>query len=267
LRDYAATLSYTDYAISDQQENIDGRRGVRLGETGVKVLDIFMKDGKPLEKGKRAMPTKSETLEVQERTKRKRSLIQVSDETKASFDVVKAGHSEDETVKLLIKEHNTMQALLQACGSDSIESLLALVQDAATDSSDKPVSHLKEVLANKRKVKEGYGGRNEGKDYTRMKTSDLIKHKTKEAAIERFRRGVDALMAYNQSVDLPELRWFINAPLLVDLVGGAPTLAKEYIDGRADVKQQHTDLQIVAGFNRRSVKVKDRVQVPELPTE
>jgi Telomere resolvase len=267
LRDYAATLHYTDYAVSDGQGNIDGRRGVRLSEPGVKVLDIFMKDGKPLEKGKRAMPTKSETLEVQERTKRKRSIIQVSDETKAAFDPVKAGRTEDETVKALIREHNTMQALLAACGSDSVESLLALVQDAATDKGheDKPVTHLKEVLVSKRKFKESYDGRHEGKDYTSMRTSDLIKHKTKEAAIERFKRGVDALMAANQSVDLPELRWFINAPLLIELVGGAPTLAKEYIDGRPDVAQHHKDLEIKAGFNRRSVSVKERVQVPELP--
>ena len=266
LRDYGATLHYTDYALSNGADNIDGRRGVRLSESGVKVLDIFMKDGKPLKKGKHAMDTKSTTLEVQERTKRKRSLIQVTDETKAAFDGVKSG-TEDETVKLLIKEHNTMQALLLACGSDSLESLLALVQDAATDHAGKPVSHLQEILTSKRKFKESYGSRHEGKDYTDIKTSDLIKHKTKEAAIERFRRGVDAVMAYNRSIpnESAELRWFINAPLLVELVGGAPTIAKSYIDGRADVAQHHKDLGIQAGFNRRSVSVKERVQVPELP--
>ncbi len=40
-RNYLSTLHYDDYKIGDGYGNIDGRQGIRLGESGVKVLNVF----------------------------------------------------------------------------------------------------------------------------------------------------------------------------------------------------------------------------------
>ncbi|GHO58365.1 hypothetical protein [Ktedonobacter robiniae] len=38
---YASHANYADYKIADKDGNIDGRQGVRLGQPGVRVLDVF----------------------------------------------------------------------------------------------------------------------------------------------------------------------------------------------------------------------------------
>jgi hypothetical protein len=41
LRSYTASRHYDDYAIADPNGNVDGRRGLRLGEPGVQLLQVF----------------------------------------------------------------------------------------------------------------------------------------------------------------------------------------------------------------------------------
>ena len=41
LRSYTASRHYDDYAIADPNGNVDGRRGLRLGEPGVQVLQVL----------------------------------------------------------------------------------------------------------------------------------------------------------------------------------------------------------------------------------
>jgi hypothetical protein len=41
LRSYTASRHYDDYAIADPSGNVDGRRGLRLGEPGVQVLEVL----------------------------------------------------------------------------------------------------------------------------------------------------------------------------------------------------------------------------------
>src|SRR5262249_30216599 len=42
-RQFAATEHYYDYEMSDGVGQIDGRRGIRLSESGVQVLDVFQR--------------------------------------------------------------------------------------------------------------------------------------------------------------------------------------------------------------------------------
>ena len=41
LRSYTASRHYDDYAIADPNGNVDGRRGLRLGEPGVQLLEVL----------------------------------------------------------------------------------------------------------------------------------------------------------------------------------------------------------------------------------
>ena len=41
LRSYTASRHYDDYAIADPSANVDGRRGLRLREPGVQVLEVL----------------------------------------------------------------------------------------------------------------------------------------------------------------------------------------------------------------------------------
>jgi cell division protein FtsB len=44
-RAYSASRHYDDYKIQDASGNVDGRRGLRLGESGVQVLEVFQTPG------------------------------------------------------------------------------------------------------------------------------------------------------------------------------------------------------------------------------
>ena len=82
-----------------------------------------------------------------------------------------------------------------------------------------------------------------------------------------FGRAVAAIVAYNDAAPLPEARWYINPALLVDLVGGAPSKAKQYIDEHPEVKAHNEAYKLSPGLNRRGIPVTDRFKVPELPTD
>jgi hypothetical protein len=47
LRSYTASRHYDDYAIADPSGNVDGRRGLRLGEPGVQVLEVLQTPSPP----------------------------------------------------------------------------------------------------------------------------------------------------------------------------------------------------------------------------
>ena len=48
LRSYTASRHYDDYAIADPSGNVDGRRGLRLGEPGVQVLEVLQTQPEPV---------------------------------------------------------------------------------------------------------------------------------------------------------------------------------------------------------------------------
>jgi outer membrane biosynthesis protein TonB len=48
LRSYTASRHYDDYVIADANGNVDGRRGLRLGEPGVQVLQVLQTTPEPV---------------------------------------------------------------------------------------------------------------------------------------------------------------------------------------------------------------------------
>jgi hypothetical protein len=99
-----------------------------------------------------------------------------------------------------------------------------------------------------------------------MSLTDLAKTKTTEAANERFMRAVAAIMAFNAAASVPEQRWYINAKVVTDLVGGKPSLAGAYLDDRQEGLDAHHKLyNLTSAYNRRPIKITDRLRVPNMP--
>ena len=101
-------------------------------------------------------------------------------------------------------------------------------------------------------------------------THHLRRMKTTEAATERFRRAVEAIMEYNDVVPVPEMRWFISPAAVVDLVGGRPSDVKEYLltrQAELDAHHQKFAPKITPRYNRHPMSITERVKMQEEPGE
>ena len=305
---YLSTLHYSDYLIGDGHGNIDGRQGIKLGEPGVELLEVFKPKPKPETETRSRRRGKKVITQEQETKKSSQtgySILKPRDVTKDRIDViseetgVKPG---DETLSLMADEHYVLAQMvalvsphyeqlgtrepvgalemllgsggnvqvdqqLQDLWKTTLQDVISLLQDASVE-SESPVTYLRDLLASKRDFKKSYEKRHVGKDYSKMTLSKLRNTKTTEAAIERFRRAVQAIMDYNDKVPVPEMRWFINAAVVTELVGGRPSDAKEYLATRQaelDAHHQKFEQKVTPGYNRRSMKITERVKVKDEP--
>jgi hypothetical protein len=304
-RDYAATLHYDDYRVSDEAvfKYKGKRRGVRLGDPGVEILEVF-KDRPVAHSASKGKKGKRMTLLPTDKPK-DHSIIRVNPPTEGRVIHI---HNEeqhpgfDATVALLVDEHyvlKQMAALLSPLyerlgvnsplgavkallgdGSafmldqmladrwkTSLAEIVSLLEDAAADAGKKdeaPVAYLRGLVTAKRAFRQSYEKRHKDKDYSRLSTSELRRTKTPGAAQERFKRAVDTIIKHNETVQIPEFRRFVSPALVVDLVGGRPSEAKEYIESRADVAEHHQQYGIKPGINRIPL-VSVKLEVPEWP--
>jgi hypothetical protein len=158
-------------------------------------------------------------------------------------------------------------------GEKELSSLQALLQDVLAEKGEAahslmPVLYLRGLLSAKAGFLKSYEKRHAGKDYAKMSTTELRNTKMPGAAQERFRRAVQAIMDYNdQEGMLPEMRWYVTPAVVTDLVGGRPPDAKEYIQSCwEEIDAHHQKYKLRPGYNRRSINIRERVSVPELPT-
>ncbi len=301
-RNYQSSLRYLAYRISDADvyKYKGKRQGVRLGEPGVEVLEVFNKQ-KPAEAG--GSRKKEKNLETKTEPKKDHSLTRISQETKARVDQAQKRFnygSQDETVSKAVDalyEVQQMAELLQplyeqlgvdnpmsavhallsdggafmvdqklaATWKTSLAEVAGLLEDAAADSGDKsPVVYLREMVDSKRVFRKSYEKRHKDKDYSKMPLSKLRGIKMPGAQEERFRRAVETILKHNESVEIPEWRRFVSPTLVTDLVGGRPSEAKAYIESRADVAAQHEKYGIKPGINRIPL-ISVKLEVPEYP--
>jgi hypothetical protein len=298
-RNYQSSLHYNDYRVGDGAGNIDGRQGTRLGEAGVEVLEVFKP--KPVAVGSSKKEQKKVDLLGLEK-KKDHSATRLSQETKSRLDQVQQDlkvRTQDEAMSAAIDSHYVLQQIIQLVkplyeqlGADNpvsaVQALLGeggavqvdqrlgeqfqtnlvevvgVLSDAAAE-SEKPAEYLRSLLSAKRDFRKSYEKRHQGKDYSTLPLSELRNTKTPGAAQERFKRAADAIIAYNDQAAMPELRWYINAAVVTDLVGGRPSDAKAYLDTRQDVEAHHQKHNLTPGYNRRPISIKERITVPELP--
>ena len=298
-RNYVSSLHYFDYKVGDGSGNIDGRQGIRLGEPGVQVIEAFRP--KPVTAGTH-QKKEHHVMDILRLDKKKdHSITRMAQETKSRIDQVQkelGSRTQDEALSSMIDEHyvlqqmvqllfplyeqlgannpvSAVQALLGAGGAvqvdqhlgeqfhTSLAEVTTLLGDAANE-SEEPVVYLRTLLSAKRDFKKSYEKRHIGKDYSKMALSELRRTKTPEAAAERFKRATDAIMAYNEKTDIPELRWYINAAVVVDLVGGRPSDVKDYLETRREeIDAHHKKHVLTPGYNRRPISITERITVPE----
>lgn len=303
-RQYDTTMSYLTYQIADAVvfTHQGKRQGVKLSDPGVQVLEVFrpreVSSSVPAKKGKKMVTTEVHTEDA---SRSGWSSIRPRQETKLRFDQVHAqtsGRIPDDTLNLLLDEHDLLiqlrEVVSEASSFQALASLLAVAnKDAALQLKEKMLEEVREselspladllagnetllylayLLAAKRSFKQSYEKRYKTKDYATMSLTELRDTKTTEASYERFRRGVEAIKAYNEAAPAPEMKWYINPAVLAELMTGKPALASDYLnlpEIRADIKAHHEKHELTAGSNRRpaSVKIWRRVAVPERPSE
>ena len=101
-----------------------------------------------------------------------------------------------------------------------------------------------------------------------MTTSKLATMKVQAASQERIRRGVYAIMQWNeQHAGKPLEQWYITTLSVQNLVGGRKEAIKEYQEAIADeIEAHHRQLGIQPNFNRKPVSIDKLITVPEEAT-
>ncbi len=303
-RDYKATLHYDDYQVSDAAvlKYRGKRQGVRLDDPGVEILGIHKpKEVSSASSSKR----KGKRVSILPTDKPKgHSIIRVNPPTEGRVITLhdeENHHTYDDTVSLLLDEHymlkqlasllsplyeqlgaatplRAVEALLGDGGAyqvneqlgeqyqTSLPELVGILDEAAADSGEKTsAEYLRELVQAKRTFKKSYEKRHKDKDYSTLSTSELRRTKMPGAAEERFRRAVDAIIKHNDRVEIPEFRRYVSPAFVVDLVGGRPLDAKEYIATRQPgVEEHHKKYGLTPGINRIPL-ISVRVEVPEWP--
>jgi Telomere resolvase len=295
-RDAATTEHYFDYAINDGTGNIDGRQGLRLDEPGITVLEMFRS------KGDATMTTSAEETTQGEQEQvltvkpaKKRGTLTT---TPGTFDMVTAemrnrGFLKHEEIVTDYMSHDAvahqMYTLLQPLGEQlgastpvaTLQALIAAYQGGSfpamagvsellqsVGDEKNPIEYLSTLVERDRKFKAGIASRYSSEtDYSTWSWDELDGHKTKapEAATERYRRAVNAIIAHNRQAQDRLHRWFINAAIVRDLVGGRNEKVQAYLATRAEeIDAHHKEFNppLTAKLNNKDMDIKEDIKAP-----
>jgi hypothetical protein len=151
-------------------------------------------------------------------------------------------------------------------GPQTQPGMVALLQEVEGEKD--PAAYLATLVERDRKFKAGLERRYSSEvDYSKVSWEDLDGHKTKapEAAIERYRRGVNAIMEHNRTTADPLHRWFINAAIIRDLVGGRNDKVQAYLATRAEeIDKHHHEFSpaLTAKQNNKNMDIKEEIKPP-----
>lgn len=143
-----------------------------------------------------------------------------------------------------------------------LDTVFAQAQDAG---HEKPLEYLAESLGKQGNQREGAEKRRKAfnqLDYQSLPFEQLENIKTPEAAEERTRRAVQAIIEHNQHADRLSL-WYINTQSVLALVGGASPLIKDYLTAHAqEIEAHHLQYDIRPRFNQKAVPITEMVKIP-----
>jgi hypothetical protein len=211
LERMASEEHYADYLIGDGQGNVDGRKGIKLGEPGVVVLGQFAPKPDP-----EPAPGKAEGEQRKPPKKKRvsnRSILNVSREARAwVLARKKAGMTENDVFWGVVKqaeapglsvEHLDAERLgLSAKEVEEIRQVMALspqeeVWKLVGSALIKEVHIRLGMVKREQKIKEA--------NLTEMPTSKLDEQPKSTAwSQERIRRGAIAIMLYNEQESDPK---------------------------------------------------------------
>ncbi|MGH2478113.1 MAG: protelomerase family protein [Ktedonobacteraceae bacterium] len=135
--------------------------------------------------------------------------------------------------------------------------MLQLIKDgmAAANITDFPAYM---TMAFKRQARSdlGIARRDTVADISEMSMEDLTGKRKHSTAVERIRRGVAALAAYNETHSQME-RWFINATLLSYLIGGRFEVILDYLkEHKEEIDNLNGKYDLIEKYNRKPMNVK-----------
>ena len=267
---------YHRYAISDGHGQIDGRRGIRLGEPGVSVLEAFEKDYAlqlQTEDPKASTKNKRKKKAVGKRTSKTGfSSLRPRVATREWFDQVAeendlAWKDTDATILLLLRiyeEHKQCEPDGQAEKSpDRVTpdylglpgELVGRIEQAMADMGQTSFhAFLAHALDREANVQIGLAKNRlarEKADLSSMPLSKISNTRRPEAAYERIRRAIATIIDYNRGCSDPNGFWFINVSLIREYTGASPDFIRPVLQANAELLQRHHEhFHIIAAHNR-----------------
>ena len=306
-RNYQSTLHYYDYVIGDGHGQVDRRQGIRLGEPGVEILEIFRPKEPVKEKSmpKRrtddqpTMPTKGHSIirctpQTRERfvqEERDRGffkdqnglLSQLLDESilyRQGVRLLQPATVQLETESFLRtleallapqREQGRLDAQFQERWGVSLAEVDALFQMIHDAGHDNPLKYVREGISTQENLKAGAQKRQDHfrkKDFSRMPYSQLKDVRASAAADERIRRAILAIQKHNFRAQ-PVDRWYINAAVINGLIKTRFPIINAYLqEHQQELDAHHQQLGIEPRYNRsKLVPIAEMIQIPELPDQ
>jgi hypothetical protein len=295
---YDTALYYMRYKIVDDAGVVDGREGIRSSDAGVEVLDVFKlspQESKMLYPQERKVQVMAEMAEIEttetdeidetEQVSGSPGKLRVKHPTKTEFEaeqkMMGGKMSADEAVLRMTRDHKIYREYVSQLSEwkvsmDAILELLAEASDVALN-DETVLDCLSAALADKRRFRESYKNRFDGskdQDFSAM-TLEELKHARGvdangvDASHARWKRGVDLIIEYNNKIAIPELRWFINATTVKQLIGGKGTEIKKYLESHHldAINAHHEKHGLKSSNNRARTNIRERVLGDSSPLE
>jgi len=297
-----STLHYYDYVIGDGHGNVDGRRGIRLGEPGVVVIDA-LREQEETQMKKRSKSADERPLVTQ--APKSHSLVRCTPGDRKRFDAVgkqRALTNPEQIFAIVLDEQalfqqmqdllqpleqelgttgpiQTLQALLSERGKQadhdwhsrwgvSLSDVDVLFEKAQADGHDKPLNFFEQTLATRDKFRAGAQKRAQHystQDFSQLPFSQLEQIRAPEAAQERVRRIVLTIMRHNLRAQ-PRDRWFINAATVNNLKTTRHSIIDAYLkEHQSEIDQHHQQLGIEPRYNRKIEPITEMISIPDEP--
>jgi hypothetical protein len=146
--------------------------------------------------------------------------------------------------------------------------MAALVAELYEGGVPDPMEYLQDVVKRDQNFRAGLAKRYAGLDFATMELSKLWKLKTPEAAEERFRRAVQAIMQHNAACEEPLKRWYINQSTVHALAGGRKNSVTEHLEAhKEEIEEHHQEYGLTAAFNRKPFPITEMIHLPEKPPD
>ncbi len=181
-----------------------------------------------------------------------------------------------DTLKALLASggpsRDASDAHLQERWGASLDAVEGLLQEAAaqTPEGTAPLTYVRELLSKQTHYRQGPVKRQERynqTDFSQVSLSQLKAMRSPEAAHERIRRAVEAIMLYNRAAHHDLDRWFIRIKEVKELVGGRGEIIAAYLkEHQSEIEQHHQEFHLTEKYNQKPFAITEVVHLPEIPT-
>ena len=295
---YASHANYADYKIADTDGNIDGRQGVRLGQPGVTVLDVFRREHESWREKMHAeqeqpvaAPKKRGRKKAATENKTGYSTFKPTIQTRAWGDDLREGMrrqlgheiKDDELLRRVFavyeqQDHHAGPAQGSVVRLDgksglsleqldlSAETQRLFQEGMALTGAPDLLAYLLAAGEREARNMRSQARRHDSERYAAMPTSKLAGMKVPEAGTERYRRAVYTLMQWNEA-HRPLEQWYITTLSIQKLVGGRKEAIHAYLDAHRDeIEEHHQKWEIKPSYNRKAEPITAMVAIAEEPT-